>query len=58
MGILLSPPLEWLRSFHFSFEGKPYRIAYSLDFKARKIYIHYADYRGGFYERLKRALRK
>ena len=58
VGELLSGPLSWLRSYHFLIKGKPYRIAYSLDYKSRKIHIHYADYRGGFYERLKQALRK
>lgn len=56
IGEQLSGPLSWLRSFHFSIGGKPYRIAYELKQKEQKVVIHYADYRGGFYERLRRLL--
>ena len=56
MGEQLSGPLLWLRSFHFSVDGRPYRIVYELNDKESKIIIHYADYRGGFYGRLKRLL--
>ena len=50
----LSGPLVWLRSFHFSVDSRPYRIVYELKEKDSKIVIHYAGYRGGFYERLRR----
>lgn len=56
IGDQLSGPLNWLRSFHFSIEGKPYRVVYGLDIKTSRIVIHYAGYRGGFYEKLRRAL--
>lgn len=55
-GERLSGPLNWLRSFHFSINSKPYRIAYSVDSKTSKIFIHYAGHRGSFYERLRRVL--
>ena len=57
-GFALASPLDWLRSFHFSADGKPYRIAYAIDTKTHKIYIHYADYRGHFYKNLRNILRK
>lgn len=57
-GQQLSGPLSWLRSFHFSVEGKPYRVAYSLDSRKREIIIHYGGYRGGFYERLRKHLQR
>ena len=56
IGSSLSEPLSWLRSFHFHISGKLYRVAYEVDVKNKKIIIHYADYRGGFYERLRRLL--
>lgn len=57
IGQQLSGPLDWLRSFHFSMDGQPYRIAYGIEPKIRKVTIHYADYRNHFYERLRRLLR-
>ena len=54
IGQQLSGSLSWLRSFHFAVEGKPYRIAYSVNQKREEIIIHYAGYRGGFYERLRK----
>ena len=56
IGDQLSGPLDWLRSFHFLSRMGPYRIAYSLDSKTTKIVIHYAGYRGGFYEKLRQVL--
>ncbi len=56
IGELLSGPLAWLRSFHFSAKGQLYRVAYSVDAKDSRIYIHYAGPRGGFYERLRQSL--
>ena len=52
----LTSQLAWLRSYHFNVSGSPYRIAYELKEKERKIVIHYVDYRGGFYDRLRRLL--
>lgn len=57
IGEPLTGPLAWLRSFHFSSAGKPYRIAYAVESAAARIVIHYAGYRGGFYERLRKLLR-
>lgn len=56
VGDQLSGPLSWLRSFHFAVSGKPYRVAYSVDAKSRKVIIHFVGYRGGFYERIRRLL--
>lgn len=56
IGEQLSGPLSWLRSFHFSVKGKPYRVAYEIKERELRAIIHYADYRGGFYERLRRTL--
>ena len=56
IGEQLSGPLSWLRSFHFSVNGKPYRSAYEVKEKESRVIIHYAGYRGGFYERLRRLL--
>ncbi|MBI4120565.1 MAG: type II toxin-antitoxin system RelE/ParE family toxin [Parcubacteria group bacterium] len=56
VGGLLSGPLAWLRSFHFSAKGQLYRIAYSVDVKDSKIYVHYVGPRGGFYGRLRQSL--
>ena len=56
IGKQLIGPLAWLRSFHFSIQGKPYRIAYCIDSARSEIIIHYAGYRGGFYERLRKHL--
>ncbi len=53
-GDKLSGPLSWLRSFHFSSEGKPYRIAYSVNLEESEIVVHYMGYRGKFYEKLRR----
>ena len=53
-GSQLSGPLSRFRSFHFSSEGKPYRIAYSIDQNVSEIIVHYVGYRGNFYERLRR----
>ena len=52
----LTGPLAWLRSYHFNVGGSPYRVAYEMKEKERKIVIHYVDYRGGFYDRLRRLL--
>ncbi len=57
IGEPLTAPLAWLRSFHFSSESKPYRIAYAIESSRSRIVIHYAGYRGGFYERLRKLLR-
>lgn len=57
IGEPLTGPLVWLRSFHFTSEGKPYRIAYAAESAESRIVIHYAGYRGGFYERLRKLLR-
>src|SRR3989344_1916033 len=56
IGEPLHGPLSWLRSFHFTISGTPYRIAYEIDAKNQYIRIHYAGYRGDFYKRLHRAL--
>ena len=52
----LAPPLQPLRSFHFSENGQPYRVAYIVEEKEQKIVIHFVGHRRDFYERLKRLL--
>ncbi len=58
IGELLSSPLDLLRSFHFSRSGQPYRIAYGVEIPKERIIVYLAWHRGGFYERLRRLLRK
>ena len=56
-GTPLAPPLQPLRSFHFSRDGQPYRAAYSVQEKETSIIIHFVGHRRDFYERLTRLLR-
>lgn len=56
VGEPLTGPLAWLRSFHFSIGGQPYRIAYSVDGPTAKILIHFVGHRSAFYERLRKKL--
>ena len=52
----LALPLQPLRSFHFSQNGQPYRVAYALNESERKVFIYFIGHRRDFYERLRRLL--
>ena len=50
----LHEPLKGIRSYHFSFEGGQYRIAYLINESTRSIEIILVKTRENFYERLSR----
>ena len=56
IGSQLKGDLSWIRSYHFSQGGQPYRVAYSVNRTESKIVVRYADHRGNFYDKLKRLL--
>ncbi len=56
VGKPLAQPLASLRSFHFSCDGQPYRVAYEIQESLQKIVIHFVGHRGDFYVRLRRLL--
>jgi|SRR3989344_5994726 len=56
-GEALVPPLEPLRSFHFTKDGQKYRVAYTVDERTKKIIVHFVGHRSGFYERLRHLFR-
>ncbi|KKW17010.1 MAG: hypothetical protein UY56_C0005G0035 [Parcubacteria group bacterium GW2011_GWA1_50_14] len=58
LGDQLSGPLAWLRSFHFSSKGKPYRVVYNVESETSRVIIYYAGHRAEFYERLRKHLRE
>ena len=56
LGEKLVGKLSFLYSFHFSFKGTQYRIAYSVDEKEKVATIHLAGPRENFYDRLRRQI--
>ena len=47
-----------IRSYHFSYKGTDYRIAYDIDKKEKIVYVKLINTRENFYEKLKRILKR
>ena len=47
-----------IRSYHFSYKGTAYRIAYDIDKKEKIVYVKLINTRENFYEKLKRMLKR
>ena len=45
-----------IRSYHFTYKGTAYRIAYDIDEKEKIVYIKLINTRENFYEKLKRMI--
>ena len=56
-GEKLSGILYFLYSFHFKSNNVAYRVAYTIDRERKLIFIHFANTRENFYEKLRRLFR-
>ena len=56
IGKPLTPPLQPLRSFHFSQQGQPYRAVYTVQEARARVIIHFVGHCRDFYDRLRRLL--
>ena len=52
----LESPFNYIKSYHFSYAGTDYRIAYEIDEKNKQIIVHLVAPRENFYKRLRRTL--